>query len=988
MKRFPRTGWIFAWLAVGWSANAARSLPELPKTVLWLGRAGSETQEVAAEKYRPLADYLTQYLHRRGYPEVEVRSAYYASYTELLKNLEAGHVQLMYGYDSIYAYAWAAGKARALVARSMYAESGQPEAEKYTCVLLGYRGCPGLRFADERPRPPLRERLLGLRGKRFAMDDPISFSASILPRKLLAPVTTDVNQFFGEIVFLESQWQIIEKILTREVDAGAVGTNYYHSYWQPARYFPTSWAEPQAPPRLTDYLGVVAQYGEEEGQAQGLPLRPRRQFLHGPICYNPEFFAAPDHPERPGYLAALKEAFLQMSRTAQGPRSEWQALAAEALRKLGVDHFVEARDEDYAEEIELVSEVEGLESRAARPHPPYQPVYPTPTISTPRPAALQLHQEVRAPRFFHLWSGGSALSLGASLLVGVLFVLLMRRRISWVRQVALLYLGVGFAIIWSLGEVIIIGRQGRAYLRERRELLENRAETLLKENESDILRHRLLPSRYQGREWANTPVLMDREHPGWSLPPPPRFRVQAYWAPSGDPDRVKWQNLGSVWVDFNLPEMKRQWAHQVVRSWVLVNLVAYLLFFSLVWQGSAIISRHIRQAGHAIAHSPPDQVEAVLQRQRQQYGEDIDEFLEAIQRHWQDRQRAHGELQESNERLAQAKRELERAQQRDWVLYTAGLAHNFRRETQLYLDYCDELRRFVEGAEPRLTPAEALDRIQYIHDTTNDRGSFFQFLHALGFRTVGLPPPAHAPDQLTLTTADDLERFLQEAFDRQRRAREAQGFTVQKTLAPPQVAPSWPRELVFPEKPALMFIFRELFNNALRYSSQRCTIETYAAPVRDHLVFGVAHPLLVHQRDRAGLDPDTETCGHLQPDYYRWPRYPHLGWLCADCLRAQVSQALTTTFAHLRRGEVAQEPTDRDRSDSAGLGLFLINFFIRDFYQGELRAGLCDERFQAQQRERGLALSTAPTWDAARAVFVEFTIGPQAYEILGEERNA
>jgi hypothetical protein len=155
-------------------------------------------------------------------------------------------------------------------------------------------------------------------------------------------------------------------------------------------------------------------------------------------------------------------------------------------------------------------------------------------------------------------------------------------------------------------------------------------------------------------------------------------------------------------------------------------------------------------------------------------------------------------------------------------------------------------------------------------------------------------------------------------------------------------------------------------------------VEGYAYRRAGFVCFGLTNDLQIRRTPRAEREPGVPVCEHTEePVYLQWMQDLTERYLCPACLAALVQEQLPLSPhpAPARRSPVGPGGT--------GLGLFLTNFFITEFFEGELRLGLADENFYYDRQEYGLFLEkNVQPWENEPRVYCEFSVA------IGEEGYA
>lgn len=889
-----------------------------------IGLSGMEIQERMDERYGPLQDYLQRELGR----PVEIK--YWPRYEDLVAAMVGRQIQMMYGFATPFVLARERGAARALVKRRWR------HGTSYRGLIIARRGCGIRSLAD-------------LRGKRFAFVDPLSTGSYELPRLELARAgILHLDEFFGRVVFVHNHDAAVEAVLSGEVDAAAVASLYYERFW----------------PQVADLDRVLVRLSESPPVELGpLSFDPRQLDPQGPL------------------VQRLRQAFLRIR--SDSPDPQLRALAA----ALGVEGFVPARDSDYDAVLRIQRQVARL--------PTALPVARSLSLALPKP--LELVSE--SPPYVPFWGAEKRFRFwglqGLGLLAIALALGIPARRVrrSLRARLTVCFVGLLTAVLLA----VAVG----AVVRQRRDIVDRTvrsrlylAATFAQRSQMSMVRRDLTRLQQYAEEFRSGP----EDHPPLAFvegdgdllyPPQDPFRpgepfVAAYWVmptAEGSGQRLAGVKIGLPWQ-----EMEASWLNMLL-LWTVLTLGALALGYGVAsWLSQWLTGpiARLMEGAERIGGGQGGQLGWTIQDVRR--SDEIGRLIEAFNRMSLELQRKE-ELQRQVAALEQSEKALEAARKREWMAFTAGLAHNFRRETSSYLRRCDDLRAYLRG-EPA-PDVETLQRhVAFIREIAYDRGTFFDFLHYFALRNLG-QEERHTADPLELPTAGAVRDFLERLFVRGREVDIARSEgQVSKWSFPElvpclEVAPAWPPGCLA-ERPVMVFIVSELLNNAVKWSSGQRPLEGYAYPRPGFVCFGLTNDLQIRRCPGSDLEPGIPLCPHpQQAEYFQWMQDLSERYLCLDCLVALVQDQLELNpdLSPGRRSQV--------ESSGTGLGLFLTNFFITEFYRGELRLGLADEDFYYDRQEYGLFLrKPLHPWKDEPRVYCEFSVavGKEGYALREEER--
>ncbi len=181
-----------------------------------------ENASGAAERFRPLTEYLTRQL---GIP-VRLRTP--ADYASVIEGQRAGEIHIAYYGPASYARAYMTGVKTEPFAVEVNADGGK----SHRAVFYVKRESPFEKIAD-------------LKGKKLALVDPESMSGNAVPRFELNKLGIDTDKFFGKVTYAGSHENAIlalkngtadvcanwwshegESVLRRMEDKGVPGIRY------------------------------------------------------------------------------------------------------------------------------------------------------------------------------------------------------------------------------------------------------------------------------------------------------------------------------------------------------------------------------------------------------------------------------------------------------------------------------------------------------------------------------------------------------------------------------------------------------------------------------------------------------------------------------------------------------------------------------------------------------------------------------------------
>lgn len=167
--------------------------------VLFFGISSSESPQSIYRRYTPLADYLAEMMER------EVRLVQRRTYKELNNLCRKGGVD----------FAWLTSGAYIDLSKDWDAEilalPSRNGKSYYEACIIVHRDSPIIRF-DE------------LRGKSFALIDPLSSAGYYYPAYLLSEKGLNPDKFFSRVVFSGGHDKSIRLILNKEVEGASVSS--------------------------------------------------------------------------------------------------------------------------------------------------------------------------------------------------------------------------------------------------------------------------------------------------------------------------------------------------------------------------------------------------------------------------------------------------------------------------------------------------------------------------------------------------------------------------------------------------------------------------------------------------------------------------------------------------------------------------------------------------------------------------------------------
>lgn len=903
-----------------------------------IGIGGLETLERLEAKYEPLADYLSREI---GHP---VEMFYLWSSQDLIQAMVQQRIQVMYGFAGAYTEARRHGAAEPLVKRVRTSGNSRYHGVIFTRANSGIKS------------------LQDLRGKSIAFSDRYSDGGYVLPRLTLARAgIIDLNRFFKSVTFKYNRDGVMYAVLTGQADVGVIASHLYDQFWR-------------NPQELQKVMPILARTDDIE---------------LGPVSYDPQQI-----PLNSGIVARMRQAFLQIRLDSPDPSIRKLA------KGLSIQEFTVAKDSDYDAIRAAWDGVRQLPEVFASPEREDAPEFDTLMLDPVKHANIPTWHPAN-------WVSSVLLSvIGLSVIVTTI-ILPARQQRTRLQARFTTYFVAFVAVVLTIFAITTMVQQRRIILREavesRLRLVERLAkqsqDLLLKQNRAGIEEFVATYLKQYAEEvhdqfpHANIRIAFVEGSGRMIYPERDPFRngepfVAEYWTlRSKDPkDNLR---IGGVQISLPVEQMDATW-FAAMRQWFIVLLCAVLVAYGLSSSLAAHLVQPIAQltgaaerigkeaTSHLTWNPLPEKVSDLPPKD--EVGRLVDTFNQmALHLEYHDR-----ELRHKVEELEQTQKELEMARKRDWMAFTAGLAHNFRRETSGYLRYCDELIEFLRTASVSEPDSERLLRaVRFIRETAYDRGTFFDFLHYFAMRQMGRDEP-HTVDPLRLTSAADVCHFAVNLFERGKQVNLARGGRGQGSkwafdeIQPLVVVPSRWTPGTLAERPVMVFIWLELLNNAVKWCSGALPIEIYACQTEREVVFGLTNDLQLRVSSRDDLDSWIPRCPHDAPRYYQWTQDVAERYLCDECLASVISE-------HLLHAPAAGETRRSDEPEypGTGLGLFLIDFFVTEFYRGVLRLGVCDHEFYQRQRQRGLSFN-GRNWQKEKRVFCEFTV---AYGAAGYVRD-
>lgn len=296
--------------------------------------------------------------------------------------------------------------------------------------------------------------------------------------------------------------------------------------------------------------------------------------------------------------------------------------------------------------------------------------------------------------------------------------------------------------------------------------------------------------------------------------------------------------------------------------------------------------------------------------------------------------RAHYEDDVRRREAARATEELRRKQEEteNWIAVTAGFTHTIGNDILAYDAVSEEALDVANSADDAV-PREILSALRFIRESNKQRVGFIRFLEEFArMRKLRLEGQAFHPESLV---AIDLERLLREerahvgrveVLDMPAANADARAARLRRKFEELPLEISWspdePRTRILSRGriAVLQFFAYELFKNALRNSSGERPLRVEVERHGDRVTLRFLNDLeIVRTPDPSGVD------GFVR----RLPRLPDRVARSDQELAAIVSDILAHGFEpHVGGG--------------TGLGLFLIRYFVSEYYSGTIRATLRD----------------------------------------------
>ena len=223
MRQFPCFSWIFKLLGICLISHMPFSQAS---DALVLAVHPYSTAQQILKKFNPLADYLTQRLHRPV--TVQISKDYAAHLNEVGRN----QVDIAYMGPASYVEMVAKYGAKPLLAR------------------LEINGKPTFRGALVKAANSPLNTLADLQGKRFAFGSTHSTMGHLVPRHMLLEVGVTVDKLAAH-EFLDNHENVVLSVLSGEFDAGAVKEDVFKKY-QPRGLALLTWT-----PEISEHLFVV-----------------------------------------------------------------------------------------------------------------------------------------------------------------------------------------------------------------------------------------------------------------------------------------------------------------------------------------------------------------------------------------------------------------------------------------------------------------------------------------------------------------------------------------------------------------------------------------------------------------------------------------------------------------------------------------------------------------------------------------------------------
>lgn len=265
----------------------------------------------------------------------------------------------------------------------------------------------------------------------------------------------------------------------------------------------------------------------------------------------------------------------------------------------------------------------------------------------------------------------------------------------------------------------------------------------------------------------------------------------------------------------------------------------------------------------------------------------------------------------------------------NWIALTAGLTHSIGNDILAYDAYAEEALDAID-LQPDAVPAVVTHNLRFIHETNRARMSFIKFLDEFartrkakleGLKEGG-PRDLHQIEVETLLRVTRKQVGDVEAADLPRESRDkAVKEQIRKLTELPlevEFADEKSRTIGGARRGILQFFFYELIKNAIRNCSGTEPIRVQVQKRDERVILRFINDLAV-----APVADDRVV------QRYRLPRYPDMQPCTDEELRLRVQEILAQCF----------EP---GRGGGTGLGLFLIRYFVREYYRGSVSARLFD----------------------------------------------
>jgi hypothetical protein len=252
---------------------------------------------------------------------------------------------------------------------------------------------------------------------------------------------------------------------------------------------------------------------------------------------------------------------------------------------------------------------------------------------------------------------------------------------------------------------------------------------------------------------------------------------------------------------------------------------------------------------------------------------------------------------------------------KDWMNIFAGLKHGFRFE-------CDVLKMCCSKLKEVITNADFQRYIDFIDVSTERRRRFFEFLNHIAYKGLGNERKiqqlleenrADPKRRLELSEKADFIKFIKEQI---------KDIEIWEGRPWPEL--SYYYEISQPicllEKGAIEYMLYELLTNASSHGLREtitCTIKTKI----NELYFQIANTPRIEKK--IFLAEEDENCGHLNDTYFRIFSEGGI-WFCKNCFPQHFKKFFD------------EECLIPGKGGGSGLGLYLIDFYVKQFYIGSL----------------------------------------------------